>query len=110
MKSMKNKIPLLENMINVHEEIMKVSGKGEFVIDISARDNYVYLHMIPDSKMLDSIESIGKNKFVDDAIRFLSNKLGVDFREEAGPHAGYMFKFHVSELIKGMEDIIKWKN
>lgn len=107
MEDISKKIPLLENSsVGISEETLAIPNKGKFVTTISAENNYVILHMIPDSKMLDSIEAGGKDEFVDGAVKFLSDKFGVDFAEKTGPHAGYMFKFHVRELIKGMDGII----
>lgn len=71
-------------------------------------DDYIKFHLIPDSKMLDSILEVGKDRFKDDAIKFLENTMGgIEFTEEIGYHAGYMFKFHVSELTKNLKNIFK---
>jgi len=105
---MKDKLPLLEDANNINEEKISVPGKGEFVVSITAENNYIYFHLIPDSKMLDSIEAVGADKFKQDAIKFLSNKMGgVEFMEETGYHAGYKFKFHVTDLVKDLKNIIK---
>jgi hypothetical protein len=101
---MKDRLPYLNEEIN--EEKLVVPGKGEFVVMTTAEDNYVKLHFIPNSQMLDSIGD-NKEQFKQDAVKFLTNKFGVEFTEEYGHHAGYMFKFRVSELIKDLNDIIK---
>jgi len=103
---MKNRLPYIRS---INEEKITVPGKGEFVVMVTAENNYIYFHLIPDSKMLDSIEQVGDDKFKEDAIKFLSNSMGgVEFMEETGYHAGYKFKFHVTDLIKNLKDIFKW--
>jgi hypothetical protein len=102
----KDKLPLLSKLESMNEENLAIPGKGNFVVNVSAENNYIYLHMIPDSKMLDALAEMGQDEFIADAEKYLTNKFNVEFRVEYGHHAGYKFKFHVTELIKDIKDII----